>query len=919
MEDLAIDKFKNDIRFKKKIVHVETIPPRKAKYKNIDLKSEKIKNYLKNKNIKLYKHQAISYKKIKNKENIIITTPTASGKTLAFNIPIIEDLIEDETATALYIYPSKALSNDQLNVLKKMEEDLEADLKPERYDGDTPKNLRHEIRSISRLVITNPYQIHHILSWHHQWERFYSNLKYIVIDESHQYRGIYGSNVALLIRRLKRIFKHYNSNPQFILSSATLANPIELANKLTGEEFSIVCDEDDGSPSGEKDFILYNPYHEANNFKNIDSQDFDSQNKSYINDSENNRYIENPKNNNLTNDSKNNNSVNNPKENYLDKYLKNKPRNNNKVISVNRETERIFNYLIMKNIQTLCFTTSRKNAELIARWSKNDIVNYKRKLKDMITPYRSGYLAKERQEIELGLKNREYLGVTSTNALELGVDIGSLDAVLISGFPGTIISTWQQAGRAGREKQKALVILIAYSNQLDQYYMMNPKFFFDKAHENAIIDLNNEILNIAHSICAAYELPLENEELEYFNIKEDLIETIKINQENNKKYLRSSKNRDADTIIKKEDQYFYNLEDNPSFKFGLHQITSDIFSIVIKNMKSRVLETLERSQAYREAHEGAVVLNKGETYIVEKFNIKTKTIEVVKKNVKFYTHPLKLTNIKIIKTLKTNKIGKFKIHFAELEVTEKYYKYKKIALGEVIGTYIIDLPPIIFKTKGIYFTFEDGIQDKILDFIKTTKIEPKYENQLKEQIKIHLKNHLKSGENLENENKFEFEEKLEKDNKLNEIFKNLLEKEINKKLGKHLIKSGIKDGEDVFNDEDILSGSIHGLEHSLISLYPIHLMCDRNDIGGLSTNYHKDTEKATVFIYDGYEGGIGINEKAINIFDNIISSTKSLIENCSCYIGCPSCIYSPKCGNDNKPLNKDGTLFLLEFLENLMK
>ena len=257
-----VDKFKNDIRFRRKIEHVETIPSKEASYKKVDKLEKKILKYLDEREIKLYEHQALAIEKSREDKNIIITTPTASGKTLSFNLPVLEELIKDNDACALYIYPAKALSYDQLKVLRQFDEELDLDLNANPYDGDTPKAKRYKIRQESRVILTNPYQIHLILQWHHQWERFYSNLKYIVIDEAHYYKGIFGSNVAFLIRRLKRIANFYGSNPKFILSSATLANPLELAEKLTGEEFELI--DEDSSPSGEKDFILYNPYNSFN-------------------------------------------------------------------------------------------------------------------------------------------------------------------------------------------------------------------------------------------------------------------------------------------------------------------------------------------------------------------------------------------------------------------------------------------------------------------------------------------------------------------------------------------------------------------------------------------------------------------------------------------------------------------------------
>ena len=753
-DEERIDQFKNDIRFRRKIEHVETIPSKEANYKKVDNLEKKLLKYLEDRNISLYEHQALAIEKTREDNNIIITTPTASGKTLSFNLPVLEELIKDNDACALYIYPAKALSYDQLKVLRKMDEELDLDLNANPYDGDTPKAKRRRIRNESRVILTNPYQIHLILQWHHQWERFYSNLKYIVIDEAHYYKGIFGSNVAFLIRRLKRIANFYGSNPKFILSSATLANPLELAEKLTGEEFELI--DKDSSPSGEKDFILYNPY------KKLPMQSDDAN------------------------------------------------------LSIHQETERIFFYLLLKDIQTLCFTSSRKIAELIALWTKRDMEHTKKRYVDRISAYRAGYLAEDRREIEDGLKSRKYLGVTSTNALELGIDVGSLDAVIISGFPGSMISTWQQGGRSGRQNQKSLVILVAFENQLDQYFMKNPEFFFDKPHENVVIDLQNEKLLNNHIICAANELPITEEELEkVFNVDSEFVDNI-------------IQNRD---LRKSAGFYIYPYDDNPAFEFSLDQISNEIFSVMNGN---QLIEKIERSQMYREAHEGAILINKGQTYIVTNVDFNTHNINVIKRDVNAHTIALKRTQTKIIKKIKKVKIGDFTVHYGELEVEEDYYKYKRMEFSKTIGTYILDLPPLKFKTKGLWFTIPDSIRETL---------EERYKN-----------------------------------------------------------------------ESEVFAGGLHGAEHALIGLFPLHVMCDRFDIGGLSTNYHEDTQEASIFIYDAYEGGIGICEKAIDVFSKLTNSTRNLLKTCECENGCPSCIYSPKCGNDNKPLHKKATEFILDYM-----
>lgn len=751
-----IDMFKNDVRFRDNIAHVETLPAKEASFKKVDDLNEKIIKYLDSRDVKLYSHQADAYKSIKNSENVIITTPTASGKTLAFNLPIMETMIEDRDATALYIYPAKALSNDQLHVLENLERELDIKINPRTYDGDTPRDEKRGIREKSRIVLTNPYQLHLILSWHHQWSRFYKNLRYIVIDESHYYKGVFGSNVAFLIKRLKRIANFYGSYPQFILSSATLANPLELANRLTGENFVLV--DEDASPSGEKDFILYNP------FKNYRR-----------------------------------NRVN----------MQNAP-------SVHMETENIFMYMMLKGIQTLCFTVSRKTTELIAMWAKKDMTQIKGKLAHRIAAYRAGYQAHERREIEEGLKSGKYLGVTCTNALELGINIGSLDAVIISGYPGTMISTWQQSGRAGRSNQKSLAILIAFENQLDQYFMNNPSFFFDKPHENAIIDLTNPILQEAHILCAAKELPIKDGEVsKYFGVDEEILDNLV-----SKKDLHRNMRGD----------YMYPYDDNPALDHSLDQISGQEFKVM---NNGRLLESMERSQVYREAHEGAILINKGDTYVVNSVNLKNGFVNVSQKTVDYHTMVLNKTEIKIEKKLSKTKYGNLTIHFGELTVREDYYKYKKMHFSKSIGTYPLDLPPLKFKTKGLWFTIPKQVKDTL---------------------------------------------------------------------------------EDMFAEEEVFAGGLHGAEHALIGLFPLHTMCDRFDIGGLSTNYHEDTQEATIFIYDGYEGGIGICEKAVDVFVDLLKSTMDLLNNCSCKSGCPACIYSPKCGNDNKPLHKNATKYILDYM-----
>ncbi|MGC8913700.1 MAG: DEAD/DEAH box helicase, partial [Thermoplasmata archaeon] len=365
----TINALKRGKRYKDRIAHVEALPPKEPIYGELKEElSPKIKNYLLKKGIKLYRHQCDTIKHMRAGKNVIITTPTASGKTLAFNIPIFEKLEKDKSATALYLYPTKALSNDQLKVIKEFESLTEIKVNPNVYDGDTPPDKKPKIRENSRIIISNPYELHQVLPRHDKWQKFFSNLKFVVIDEAHQYRGVFGSNVAFLIRRLRRICSFYGSKPQFVLSTATLANPIEFGEKLTGLSFKLIAN--DGSPKGKKYFIFYNPY-----FDGVGTR------------------------------------------------------------SAHQETKDLFLFFVKNNLRTLCFTVSRKMAELIALWSKTELKKSEPYLVDKITAYRAGYLPEERREIENNFKNGILMGVTSTNALELGIDIGSLDCVIISGYP----------------------------------------------------------------------------------------------------------------------------------------------------------------------------------------------------------------------------------------------------------------------------------------------------------------------------------------------------------------------------------------------------------------------------------------------------------------------------------------------------
>ncbi|MFZ7136854.1 MAG: DEAD/DEAH box helicase [archaeon] len=750
MIEQFIKRIKRIDSYKKQIAHLEKIPPKEAIYGELDKPlPDAIQNFLIKNNVQLYSHQTEAINKIRKGKNVVIVTPTASGKTLTFNIPVFEALLNNKKATALYLYPTKALTNDQLKTLKNMEKDTGINVAPNIYDGDTPRHLRAAIRSSSKIILSNPYGLHQYLPWHYKWRNFLQNLKFIVIDEGHVYRGVFGSNVAMVIRRLRRICNYYNSNPQIIISSATIANPEEHSKKLTGKDFEIVSN--DGAPKGGKLFVFWNP--------------------PFIDD---------------------------------DKTLRR---------STHQETKDLLTLNIQEKLQTLCFTTSRQMAELVTRWTRGELQKRSPKLAPLITAYRAGYLPQERREIENCLKTKKLFGVVSTNALELGIDIGTLDSVIISGYPGTIISTWQQAGRAGRNNSKSLVTLVAFQNPLDQYYMKHPQDFFGKPHEEAIIDLQNRYITSGHIMCASSELPITEKDVEYFP---------KLFQES------ISELENQQLIHKTTRGWVYSGTARPTEVVSLNDISGNTVTVLCNG---KLLETLALTKAYQEVHEGAVLLHQGETYISEELNLNNLTAKVRQENVDYYTDALKDIEIGIKRSYEQEQKQKdVTVEIGELEITEIYDEYVTKTYDEVITRNSLNLPPLTFSTIGLWFTIPSEIRNEIetlgLDF----------------------------------------------------------------------------------------QGGIHAIEHAMIAMSPIFAMCDRRDIGGLSTSFHSDTESATIFIYDGFEGGIGISETLYSKIDELWKKTYQLIENCECNDGCPSCIFSPKCGNENEPLDKKAAILILKRL-----
>jgi len=741
-----LDLIAENPRFSRYISHIRIIPGHDPVFGDLkDPLPGPVEKYLNDIGIRLYSHQAKAIDAVGSGQDTILCTPTASGKTLAFMLPYCRMRIQDPSATALAIYPAKALTRDQLANAKAISEATGISLYPAIYDGDTPRHDRPAIRSKAGLVLTNPHEIHHILPWHHQWSVFFSHLKYIIIDEAHQYRGIYGSHMALLIRRLLRICAHYGSHPTFFLSSATLANPHEFAKELTGREFQVI--DESGAPAGVRYFILYNPYTGG----------------------------------------------------FAEK-------------SVYTDSATLLASLVETGLQTLCFTGSRKMTEVVTTWAMERLSEGGPTRTGKIAAYRAGYLPEERRNLEHRLKSGELKGIVSTNALELGIDIGSLDAVVMTGYPGTMMSTWQQTGRAGRGAGPSLAILVSFQNPLDQYFMDHPEEFFSSSHEHAIITTKNPYILSGQLLCAAAELPLiPDNDLKWFGSGMeshlDALTGAGLLTKTNRGFVYSGRKRAVELVSLSGTGETWTIEE-----------------------KGRVLETVDLGQACREAHPGAVILHQGEKYLVARWDHEHHRILADAADVEYYTRPNQQTTVTIVKDSASKPIHGALLHFGEVEVSETYSGYRKIIRQTTIGSEPLTLPPITFTTTALWMVIDQEIIAKIS------------------------------------------------------------------------------------NETCDIPGTLHGAEHALIAMTPFFVLCDRWDLGGLSTAIDHQTKSATIYIYDGYEGGVGLAERAYELFGEISRIAANLVAECRCELGCPACIHSPKCGNDNQPLDKAGTIMLLKKL-----
>ena len=699
----------------------------------------------------LWQHQRDALDAWQSRRNVIVATGTASGKSMCYQIPILQSVSLNPKAKALYLSPTKALAHDQARALSEYGVDAAYIC---TFDGDSDQQERKWAREHANVLITNPDMIHHgILPRHETWQHFFRNLEVIAIDEVHLYRGMFGAQVANVLRRFLRIAHHYGSFPQIVMASATVSKPAEHAHMLTG--FDFVAIDRDASPRGPLTIGLALPP------KIIDSEE-------------------------------------SPRRTAI------------------ATTADVLADLVVQKVRTLAFVKSRKSAETVSILAKQHVDEVASELTSTITSYRAGYLPEERRDIEARLRTGDLLGVATTNALELGVDISGLDATVMAGWPGTRASFWQQVGRAGRDHQEAMALLIASDNPLDQYLVRHPESIYGTPVEAAVCDPQNSNVIYGHLACAAAEKYLAENDLENFGVAERILVVLE-------KLV-------SDGLLRKRPQgWFWVGEGRPHDLVDLRGAGAGPFQIV-EGETGRLLGTVDHDAALRQVHEGAVYTHLGETYVVDQLDLEDRVSLVHSELVDYSTYARDVTSVTIIEEQTSKMFGAITMSRGMVEVTEQVIAFQKRRniTGQIIADVPLDLPPSTLYTQAVWWT-----------------------------TPLETLNHLEVSD---------------------------------------------------------IAGCMHAAEHAAIGLLPLFTLCDRWDIGGVSFAEHPDTGLATVFIYDGYSGGAGFAYYGYDMATSWLGATHDTISECACKDGCPACVQSPKCGNNNHPLDKSAAKILLSYL-----
>jgi DEAD/DEAH box helicase domain-containing protein len=701
-----------------------------------------------------WSHQADAAALAHAGQDVVVATGTASGKSLVYQLPVLARFAADPRATALYLSPTKALAADQLRALDALGL---PDVRPAPLDGDTPMDARDWARRHGRWLFSNPDMLHRsLLPQHARWTAFLRRLQFVVVDECHTYRGVFGSHVALLLRRLLRVCARYGSRPTLVLASATVAEPAAFASRLTGRD--VVAVTDDGSPGPGRTVALWEP-----------------------------------------------------------PLLPELVGENGAPVrrAAGAEAARMLADLVVEGARTLAFVRSRRGAEVTALAAQRLLAEVDPALAERVAAYRGGYLPEERRALEAALVRGELLGVATTNALELGVDIAGLDAVVVAGFPGTRASFWQQSGRAGRARDEALVVLVARDDPMDTYLVHHPEALLGAPVEGCVLDPLNPYVLGPQLVCAAAELPVTEQDVsEVFGgaaaaaVLDELVADGVLRRRPTGWFWPSTRERPAASVDIRGS--------------GLGQVA------VVEGETGRMLGTVDGPSAPATAHPGAVYLHRGESYLVEELDLEAGVALVRAADPDWRTDARSTADVEVARVLAHRDLGDVGVSFGEVTVTSQVVAYQRRAPdGTVLETVPLDLPEQTLRTRGVWYEIDEGA----------------------------------------------------------------------------LIAAGVPPVR--------IPGALHAAEHAAIGLLPLFAICDRWDIGGMSTALHPQTGRPTVFVHDGHPGGAGFAERGHAVLTAWLTATRDAIRGCECRTGCPSCVQSPKCGNGNVPLDKAGAVVVL--------
>ena len=730
--------------FARQIVHVQMLPARAAEYSDVaGGLSPAVEDALRMQGIEvLYRHQAEAIQQIRAGNHVVIVTGTASGKTLCYNVPVVESLLDDPLATALYLFPTKALAQDQLRGLGAFTlPGQQPRFLAGAYDGDTPQNLRRKLKDGGNIILTNPDMLHQgILPQHARWHRFFSYLKYVVIDEVHAYRGVFGSHLANVVRRLLRICRFYGAMPQFICCSATIANPREHAERITGQQMTLV--EHDGSPRGPKAFVLWNPPPLETAARG---------------DEENWR-------------------VGGDRRSSLGEAIQ------------------LMSTLVQDKVQTIAFVRTRLSAELLMKGCRERLAPISRKLAESIQAYRGGYLPEERRAIEQRLVKQEILGVASTNALELGIDIGSLDACLLVGYPGSVASLWQQAGRAGRGREQSIVFLIAQNAPIDQYLMSHSGYLFAQNPEQAVVDPDNPHIAVGHVKCAAHELPMLPEENALFGNYTSILQEL----------------LEEDGALKSINERWYWAQSSfPAAEVNLRNMSGVVYTIQDASSGApHVIGTVDEVSALAQLHTHAVYLHGAETYFVTQLDLEQKIAFVERCELDYYTQSVQMSQIRIDAREEESTWRGAEVGFGDVTVTTTIPMFKKIRFHsrDSLGFEKLELPPQELETVAFWCSPPP------------------------------------------------------------ELMREMQQRQM------------------------LVGEALIGIANVLVEVAPIYVMCDQQDIGAVvdAACLGRDA----LFFHDRYPGGMGYARRCLDQLDALLRTVLTVIEECGCEDGCPSCVGS---------------------------